>query len=74
MTLIIRVVVEDDTGPIADYVMNHDDPQQRRVLGQQCRLAFEAGQSVWTCPEDYVEPEPSPTQRLIALASSRLPG
>ena len=33
------------------YRMNHDDPTQRRVLGEQCRNAFEAGQCVVTIPE-----------------------
>jgi hypothetical protein len=32
------------------YEMNHDDAQQRRVLGIQCRNAFEAGQSIRTSP------------------------
>jgi hypothetical protein len=32
------------------YTMNHDDAQQRRVLGIQCRNAFEAGQSIRTDP------------------------
>jgi hypothetical protein len=32
------------------YTMNHDDAQQRRVLGIQCRNAFEAGQSIRTSP------------------------
>lgn len=31
--------------------MDHDDPAQRRVLGEQCRSAFEAGQCVVTIPE-----------------------
>lgn len=35
---------------VAHYVMDHDDPSQRRVLGEQCRNAFEAGQSVVTNP------------------------
>lgn len=33
---------------VADYVLDHDDPTQRRVLGEQCRNAFEAGQAVTT--------------------------
>lgn len=36
--------------PVATYWMDHDDVAQRRVLGTQCRYAFEAGQSVFTCP------------------------
>jgi hypothetical protein len=55
--LLIRIVVEAPDGDgvdrvIADYVMNHNDPQQRRVLGEQCRNAFEANQSMFTYPED----------------------
>lgn len=33
------------------YTMDHDDQAQRRVLGEQCRNAFEAGQCVVTYPE-----------------------
>lgn len=33
-----------------DYTMDHNDPAQRRVLGEQCRNAFEAGQCVLTYP------------------------
>ena len=32
------------------YEMDHDDAAQRRVLGEQCRNAFEAGQVVLTYP------------------------
>jgi len=34
--------------PVVDYIMNHDDFSQRRVLGEQCRSAFEGGQVVVT--------------------------
>lgn len=34
------------------YVMDHNDIQQRRVLGEQCRNAFEGGQRIVTYPED----------------------
>lgn len=37
-------------GWIARYIMDHDDPAQRRVLGEQVRNAFEAGQVVLTHP------------------------
>lgn len=37
--------------PIIDYMMNHDSAEERRVLGQQCRHAFEHGQVVLTYPE-----------------------
>jgi len=48
----IRVVVETASGiAVADYRMNHDDPHQRRVLGEQCRYAFLADQAVFTFPE-----------------------
>lgn len=51
MSLYISVVVMDSEGlDIANYVMDHDDPVQRRVLGEQCRNAFEAGQSITTSP------------------------
>jgi hypothetical protein len=33
-----------------DYVMDHDDPSERHVLGEQCRNAFEAGQCIVTFP------------------------
>lgn len=41
-----------DVGDLAYrvYDMDHDDAKQRRVLGEQCRNAFEAGQCVVTYP------------------------
>lgn len=36
--------------PFVDYTMDHDDPSQRRVLGEQCRNALEGGQCVITYP------------------------
>ena len=49
--LSIRVTVSDKSGNVvARYVMDHNDTEQRRVLGMQCRNAFEAGQSVFTQP------------------------
>ena len=36
--------------PFKWYTMNHDDAAERRVLGEQCRNAFEAGQCVVTYP------------------------
>ena len=36
--------------PIRSYFMDHSDPAQRRVLGEQCRNAFEGGQLVVTGP------------------------
>ena len=33
------------------YSMDHDDPMQRRVLGEQCRNAFDGGQRIVTYPE-----------------------
>lgn len=35
---------------IRDYFIDHDDSTQRRVLGEQCRNAFEGGQCVVTFP------------------------
>jgi len=35
---------------VAKYVMNHDEQAERRVLGEQCRNAFEGGQMVITYP------------------------
>ncbi len=40
----------DCADPIRSYWMDHSDPAQRRVLGEQCRNAFEAGQVVVTGP------------------------
>lgn len=42
--------LENSDPPLADYIMDHNDPEQRRVLGMQCRNAFEAGQCVLTWP------------------------
>lgn len=36
--------------PLKSYIMDHDDQEQRRVLGMQCRFAFEAGQCITTAP------------------------
>jgi hypothetical protein len=48
----VQVVVETAGGGlVADYVMNHADRQQRRVLGEQCRNAFMADQAVFTFPQ-----------------------
>lgn len=38
--------------PLVEYTMDHDDPVQRRRLGESCRDAFEAGQVVVTRPVD----------------------
>lgn len=58
----VRVIVlhnERCTGHISEicpreivsyYTMDHNDPAQRRILGEQCRNAFEAGQCVLTYP------------------------
>ena len=43
--------MEDGDEPLHEYVMEHDDDAQRRVLGAQCRCAFEAGQAVLTFPQ-----------------------
>lgn len=53
--LIVRVEVYRREGRewklFRSYTMNHDHPAQRRVLGEQCRNAFEAGQKIVTYPE-----------------------
>lgn len=52
--LLIRVRVYTDakmTTLLREYVMDHNDDQQRRTLGQQCRNAFEGGQAVVTTVE-----------------------
>lgn len=50
--LLIKVIVSNPDGTIfRQYIMDHDDTQQRRVLGEQCRNAFEAGQSISTAPK-----------------------
>lgn len=36
--------------PFRFYIMNHDVPIERKVLGAQCRNAFEAGQVIVTYP------------------------
>lgn len=41
---------ENGADPIACYAMNHNREAERRVLGQQCRYAFEAGQMMLTYP------------------------
>lgn len=28
--------------PMRDYIINHNDPRERAVLGQQCRNVFES--------------------------------
>ena len=41
----------DGLEPFKKYFLDHDDQSQRRVLGEQCRNAFEAGQCVVTYPK-----------------------
>ena len=54
--LVIKVTICSPSGQLVrQYVMDHDDPAQRRVLGEQCRNAFEAGQSVNTAPVKGVQ-------------------
>lgn len=49
--LAVRVTITNRDGSVvASYTIDHDDPAQRRVLGEQCRNAFEAGQAVSTTP------------------------
>lgn len=42
---------EDGAEAFRSYTMNHDDAGERRVLGEQCRNAFEAGQMILTYPK-----------------------
>ncbi len=51
MALLIKVTVLNQDGTLhRQYVMDHDDATQRRTLGEQCRNAFEDGQSILTSP------------------------
>lgn len=43
---------ENGCKPFCEYTMNHNNPAERRVLGEQCRNAFEAGQVIVTYPEN----------------------
>lgn len=48
----IEVIVETWDGELVrEYIMDHNDIAQRRVLGEQCRNAFEAGQWIITGPQ-----------------------
>lgn len=48
--LLVQVDVWSSAGHHASYVMDHNDRAQRRVLGEQCRTALNAGQTVKTTP------------------------
>lgn len=48
--MIVRVEIWIGSELFRAYTMDHDDPAQRRVLGEQCRNAFEGGQRVVTYP------------------------
>ncbi len=37
-------------GLVRYFLMDHDDPTQRRVLGEQCLNAFDGGQMIVTWP------------------------
>lgn len=41
---------QNNEEPFRDYVIDHDVVTSRRVLGEQCRNAFEAGQVIVTFP------------------------
>ena len=45
------IAFEDGADPFRKYTMNYNDPAERRVLGEQCRNAFEAGQVIVTYRE-----------------------
>lgn len=42
--------LDEGRAPLKQYTMNHDNKAERRVLGEQCRYAFEAGQAIVTYP------------------------
>ena len=53
MRIQVEVYPNPDLNPeeiIASYIMEHDNIAERRVLGEQCRNAFEGGQTVITHP------------------------
>lgn len=53
MRIQVKVYKSPDLNPdelIVSYVMEHDNITERRVLGEQCRNAFEGGQTVVTHP------------------------
>lgn len=53
MRIQVEVYKSPDLNPdelIVSYVMEHDNVTERRVLGEQCRNAFEGGQTVVTHP------------------------
>lgn len=49
--MIVYVEVWNGAVMYRKYSMDHDDPMQRRVLGEQCRNAFDGGQRIVTYPE-----------------------
>lgn len=50
MLLIKVMVFNPDNSLFRRFIMDHDEVAQRRVLGEQCRNAFEAGQTIKTQP------------------------
>lgn len=53
MRIQVEVYKTPDLNPdelIVSYIMEHDNITERRVLGEQCRNAFEGGQTVVTHP------------------------
>lgn len=47
--VLVQVTVTNSDGTLyRRYVMDHDDHAQRRVLGMQCRNAFEGWQRIET--------------------------
>ena len=49
MKIVVEVWIQEKL--YRKYVMDHDDPSQRRVLGEQCRNAFKGGQKIVTYPQ-----------------------
>lgn len=71
MSLFVQVVVYSPSGQVLrKYTIDYDDPVQRRVLGEQCRNAFEAGQSIRTTPLGESNPH-EVMRRRAALARCR---
>lgn len=63
--LLVKYTETDGRGKfLGSYVLNHDDDQHRRTLGERCRVAFESGHCVSTTPlvgnsEKVLAPSPA---------------
>lgn len=47
---LVTVEIWNEWRLLRRYTMDHNSAEQRRVLGEQCRNAFEGGQRVVTYP------------------------